>query len=195
MSLPFEVYDKEFLLQIKKMRQRVILGNNGNPFQSVLITPVDSGHGASTVTANLAYALSRSEGGKVLLVDGNNAGLTKETDIEKSLQTPLADNLYAVKVLWTDSSKQGEVFKNRLEDIRKDFAFILIDAPPAIMAPEVLGLVSEVDIVLLLLEAGTTKWQVLDKLKEMFEEAKPKNLKVVLNKKAHYIPKRLYRWM
>jgi Mrp family chromosome partitioning ATPase len=195
MSLPFEMNDKKFLLHMKSMHQQMLVGNNGGPVKNVLITSVARGHGVSTVSANLAYTLSKKSESKVLLVDGNGAGLTSVETLEDALKKPLTENLFVIKATWCEAGEGGICFRDRFEKIREEFSYIIIDSPPVTKVPEVLGVVPMVDLVLILLKANTTKWQVLSKLQETIEEAKPKSLKVVLNKKIHYIPKKLYRWM
>lgn len=195
MSLPFEITDRNFLLQVKKMREQVIAGKNGKPFRSVLLTSITKGHGVSTVAANLAYSLSKLSDSKVLIVDGNNAKLSNVTDIESSLQKPLAQNLYAIKLSLDVNADSGVKFKERFKALSDNFSHVILDLPAFTQVPEVLSLISMVDLVLLVVQAGTTKWQVISREQETIEDAQPQNLKVVLNRKKHYIPNTLYRWM
>jgi Mrp family chromosome partitioning ATPase len=195
MTFPFELKEKKFILNIKNMQQQILVGNDDKPIKSVLITSVAYGHGVSTVATNLAYALASASESKVLLVDGNRAGLAKAENFNVALQKPLTKKLFVIMTPWCETSKPGTRFVEHFEKLSNVFSYIVIDAPPVTKVPEVLRAVPLVDLVLLLLQANATKWQVLSKAQETIEEAKPKSLKVVLNRKKHYIPRRFYRWM
>lgn len=191
--LPFEVTDKLFILQIKKVREQIIIGNNGQPFQTVMITGVDKGHGASTTAYNLAYEFCRSTSLKVLLVDGNGTESAGKNDIGKILQKPLTDSLFVVHASFNEGTNPLARIQEQLKEMRNQFSYILFDVPPVMQVPEVLGLVPHVDLVMVVIQASRVKWQVLDKLKKTLLEAQPREIGVILNRKKYYIPANLYR--
>ena len=193
MSLPVEIKDSVFSLQIQKLKEHILIGKNGHQMQSVMFATMGTGHGVSTVCSNLAHELSTLDNSKVLLVDCNNTYPDSKTDMEKAFQKPLINNLFVLRISWEQDTNRWAQIKEQIEVLQKQFTYILFDMPSVVDVPEVLRVVPLVDLVLIVLQSNTVKWQIFNKVKESIEEAQPNSLGVILNKKKRYIPDRVYR--
>jgi Mrp family chromosome partitioning ATPase len=82
---------------------------------------------------------------------------------------------------------------SRLLDLRKEFGYLLVDAPPlgADIIASVLGQVT--DGVVLVLEAHATRRATARRAKETLEAANVPLLGTVLNNRTFPIPEKLYR--
>lgn len=79
-----------------------------------------------------------------------------------------------------------------LEKIKTEFDLILVDSPAASSGGEGQMLASWVDGIVLVVEAGKTRWQVVDRVKRDIEARNGKILGVVLNKRRYPIPNFIY---
>lgn len=83
--------------------------------------------------------------------------------------------------------------EKHLEYLEKIFDLILIDMPPVDLSISCVALSHRLDGVVLVVEAGNTRWQSAYKLKENIELHGGKILGVIMNKRHHYIPKFIYK--
>jgi non-specific protein-tyrosine kinase len=79
-----------------------------------------------------------------------------------------------------------------LKYLEKMFDLILIDMPPVKLSISSVALSCKLDGVILVVDAGSTRWQSAYKLKENIELQGGKILGVLLNKRHHYIPNFIY---
>ncbi len=79
------------------------------------------------------------------------------------------------------------------DDLRQRFDLILIDAPPLGVSSDAVLLSSVIDGVVLVIEAGKTRWQVIKHDLDEITARRGRVLGVVFNKQRHYIPEFLYR--
>lgn len=197
MLLPVE-RQKDYSIQIDKIRGRIVAGNNGSPIQTIALTSITRGAGVSTVASNLAHSFCRSVQHEVLVVKWNDfssagvdtSGVVRETE---------ASNLFVLNTSAGQWLNQGTGEKEpamlKLDSLKKRFPLILFDMPPIPVTPEVLGFVSGMDLTLVVIPAGKVKWQALDNLNKNFKELNITKVGVVINKKRHYIPRFLYKWL
>ncbi len=80
-----------------------------------------------------------------------------------------------------------------MEKLRRQFEYILIDAPPIIGHPETLALSKLTDGVLFVVKANQTRWEIIDQARDQLKEAGVKVLGVVLNERRFFIPGGIYR--
>jgi len=88
-----------------------------------------------------------------------------------------------------ESPKIVEFFKQ----LKKEFDLILIDSPSTSVSTNGLAMSGKVDGTVLVVEAETTRWQVVNAMKEDIVKRGGKVLGVVLNKRKFYIPKFIYK--
>lgn len=87
-------------------------------------------------------------------------------------------------------SQQSESIIN---DLRERFDLVLIDAPPLGESSNALLLTSIADGVVLVVEAGRTRWQVAKHAMDQVAQHQRQVLGVIINKRRFYIPEFIYR--
>jgi Mrp family chromosome partitioning ATPase len=185
--------------------------------RSVLFVGSKSNEGTSTLARQLAKAVSLRMEKSVLLIDLDRSrpdlhvysnlkpeydaenGNGNEGPIEESLCRVEASSLYVMPLFKktmitprTLDTAKGSVF---WEPLRKRFDLIIVDAPPATMFPDGLAIVSQVDGVILVVEAEKTRWQVALSVKENILKSGGNLLGTVFNKRRLYIPEFIYRYL
>ena len=184
---------------------------------SVLFVGSRSNEGTSTITRELAKAVSLRMEKTVLLIDfdrsrpehhvyGNikpevyDEEVVKAGDlIEETLCQVDESSLYVMPLFQrtmvtprTLESAKGGGFWDALKE---RFDLILVDSPPAMMFPDGPSLVSHVDGVVLVVEAEKTRWQVALSAKERIIKSGGTILGIVFNKRKYYIPSYIYKYL
>ncbi len=170
--------------------------------------------GVSVVTGNLAVCASEVYGGKVLLVDANprNASVASRFGVKptpgladclsgkSALQECIASTAHPnLCVLPTGSAAHSAVRLSEqrsaelFENLRQDFALIVVDLPPAGDMDEMIQASQLVDGFLLVLEAERSRRHAVQRVARQFELLNARVLGVVLNKRKNHIPEWLYR--
>jgi Mrp family chromosome partitioning ATPase len=76
--------------------------------------------------------------------------------------------------------------------LREAYDLVLVDSPSASTSPEGLAVSSQVDGVILVLEADATRWPVAESVKESIQRSGGRVLGMVFNKQQFYIPQFIY---
>jgi polysaccharide biosynthesis transport protein len=101
-----------------------------------------------------------------LLSDAPLDKLLQKTDIPGIDILPVGANPYKVKLLF-DTEKVDELFKQ----VREKYDIVFVDTPALLLAPEVIGLISRIDVNILITRIGHTARKnidlVLEKLKNI----------------------------
>ncbi|WP_447980626.1 CpsD/CapB family tyrosine-protein kinase [Candidatus Nitrospira bockiana] len=181
------------------------------PLKSLLVTSTQPGEGKTTVTVNLACALSLA-GKKVLVVDADlrkprlhehlrcsrAPGLAEilqgDEGIDKAIQTVTVASGTGERTFTLDFIPSGKAVRNLfrlLSDLKlkTDLAFlrntydvVLLDTPPALAVNDVLVLAPGVDGILFVLACGLVKERDAQIAKERIERAGGRLLGVVINR-------------
>jgi protein-tyrosine kinase len=184
---------------------------------SVLFVGSRSNEGTTTITRELAKAVSLRMEKTVLLIDfdrsrpehhvyGNikpelhTEEVAKAGDlIEETLCQVEESSLYIMPLFQrtmvtprTLESAKGGGFWDALKE---RFDLIIVDSPPAMMFPDGPSLVSHVDGVVLVVEAEKTRWQVALSAKERIIKSGGNILGTVFNKRKYYIPQYIYKYL
>jgi capsular exopolysaccharide synthesis family protein len=189
-------------------------GREGSP-RVVVFAGIDSGSGCSGICAHTAETLAAHKVGSVCLVDGNLRSPALPDFFGVSNHFGLADALrqsgnirefskqVRVENLWLLSSGSpadestgllnGVVMKERVAELRREFDYVLIDAPALTSYADGVALAELADGVILVLEANTTRREAATKVTESLRSAQIKILGAVLNKRTYPIPESLYR--
>lgn len=190
----------------------VLFLSSPNAPRHVMFCGVDTEDGSGSVCASAAKALAREVSSRVCLVDAKGLGRSshRTCDLDETVFPPsqsltqhgsvarqIDRNLWLVSAAHLSSvgvSNGGaEQMCLRLLDLRKDFGYLLVDAPPLgvdIMA-SVLGQVT--DGVVLVLEANATRRVTARRAKQTLDAANVPVLGTVLNNRTFPIPEKLYR--
>ena len=197
-----------------KLVQRLFLGQAEKRLHTIVFAGIDPGNGCSHLCGETARALADSVPGSVCLVDANlrtpslpeffgvtnHWGLTdallKDEPIRNFVKPVYRDNL---SLLSTGSLTSGshvlnsERLKIRFDELRKEFDYVLVDAPPLNQYADgsVLGQIA--DGIVLVLEANSTRRESALKAIEALRSARIEVLGAVLNKRTFPIPESVYR--
>jgi len=171
------------------------------------------GEGTSVLSREFAKVLVRKLEMSVLLVDADPQGtqlayfdITPECGwhgtvfegkpVKGALKQVGNSKLYVTQMTMPGDSVTRIVhapeIENILEDLKRQFDFIVIDTPPAITSSDGLALSHKVDGVVVVVEAESTRWQIVKHTKENIEIRGGNVLGVLFNKRRHYIPQFIY---
>lgn len=196
-----------------RLVQRTFLQGQGAP-RTVVFAGIDHGNGCSRLCVRIAEALASNVTGSICLVDANlrtpslprlfgvsnHYGLTDallNPGPIRSFTKPLRNqklSLLSCGSIAADSPRllNSDHLQKRLVELRKEFDFVLIDAPPLARYGDAMGLGKVTDGIVLILEANSTRREVALTVSENLRAAGIKILGAVLNKRTFPIPERLY---
>jgi Mrp family chromosome partitioning ATPase len=130
----------------------------------------------------------------------NHWGLTdallKEEPIRNFVEPVYRDNLWLLSIgsLATGSHVlNSERLKTRFDELRKEFDYVLVDAPPFNQYADATILGQIADGVVLVLEANFTRRESALKVIEAMRGAQIDVLGAILNKRTYPIPESVYR--
>jgi capsular exopolysaccharide synthesis family protein len=198
-----------------RLVQRVFLLQTQDPPHVVVFAAIDKGSGCSQICASVAETLVNNVRGSICLVEANfrspalpqmygttnHYGLTESLLREgpiRSFAKPLGnENLWLLSCgsLAVDSPNllNSERIKARFQELRKEFDYILIDAPPMSRYADAMALGKLADGFVLVLEANSTRREAAMRATENLNQAQIRVLGAVLNKRTFPIPESLYR--
>ena len=169
---------------------------------TLIFTSAGPSEGKSTTIANTAVALAQT-GKKVLLVDcdlrkpvqhhifkKNKAGVTNHlaegtllTELFQESGVPNLTLLTSGPVPPNPSELLGsEKMKQLLAQLREEYDYVLIDAPPVIAVTDAAVLASKVDGVVLVLDSGNVRPEMAQQAQKLIQAANGKLLGAILNK-------------
>jgi polysaccharide biosynthesis transport protein len=198
-----------------RLVQRLFSLQTQNAPRLVVFAAVDKGSGCSQICARVAEALPANVRGSVCLVEANfrspslpemfgttnHFGLTDALLGQGPIRTftkPLhTENLWLLSSgsLAADSPSllNSNRIKARFEELRKEFDYTLVDAPPLSRYADAVALGQLADGLVLVLEANSTRREVAQSVAANLQAAKVRVLGAVLNKRTFPIPEALYR--
>lgn len=197
-----------------RLVQQVFLLQTQTPPRAVVFAGIDHGNGCSGMAASVAEALAGNARGAVCLVEANfrspalpamlgttnHHGLTNALIEEGSIRTfakPVCDNtlwLLSSGSLAADSPNllNSQRLKARVMELRNEFDFIIIDAPPLTRYADAIAVAQVCDGIVLVLEAEETRREAALMVVETLRSAKVPILGAVLNKRTFPIPEKIY---
>ena len=182
--------------------------------QVVVFSPVERDSGCTWVCARAAEILAAHVKGMVCMVDGDlrSPSLHRQFEIEPSpganeelISVPVRPGsrpldrsnlrLLSSGNACTDSqsSHRFDRLRARVQGLRNDFAYVLIDAPPINPYADAVLLGEVADGLVMILEANNTRREAALRAKEALNAAGVRLLGAVLNKRTFPIPEKLYR--
>lgn len=195
--------------------QRLFLSGKHSP-QAVVFSAVEPGSGCTYVCTRTAEILANQLEEPVCLVDANfrSPGLNEEFEYEQDPNAPRYDEWNFMPVgdnaeesrksnLWLISYRPAtpdcpraaslERFQTLIDDLRKDFSYILIDAPPLNEYSDAAMFGRMADGLVLVLKANDTRRDTAERAKRLLDESDVPVLGAVLNRRTYPIPEPLYR--
>jgi len=183
----------------QSLRTSLEFSRLGKELTTLLVAAVDSTEEKSTAVANLAVVMAQA-GDKVILVDGDLRrpqqheifGLSNQTGLSTWLQNggaaPLqASGVEGLQVLVAGPSAGNPVallstrrLAERLAELRGQAGYVLIDAPPVLAVTDAALWASQVDGVVLLINAGATKRDQAERARQVLTGVQAQILGAVL---------------
>jgi Mrp family chromosome partitioning ATPase len=196
-----------------RLVQRTFLQGQGTS-HTVVFAGVDHGSGCSRLCVRIAETLGNNATGSICLVDanlrtpslprlfgvGNHFGLTdalQQAGPIRSFTKQLRNQrlwLLSCGSIAADSPRllNSDDLQKRLTELRSEFDYVLIDAPPLARYGDAMAVGKLTDGVVMILEANSTRREVAVTVSENLRAAGIKILGAVLNKRTFPIPERLY---
>ena len=152
---------------------------------ALVITSCHPHEGVSSIATNIAASLMRHKRGPVLLVDTQRLS-SYETNGEYILTT---------KQYGTGSKRRyaAKDLPELIDELKNDYRHILFDAPSLFSASSTARFARSADGVILVVEAGRVRWEIVQRAKYLLEQAQANIIGVVLNKRRFPIPYWLYK--
>jgi Mrp family chromosome partitioning ATPase len=197
-----------------RLVQRVFLLQAQEPPHMVVFAGIDHGNGCSRICVSAAETLAKYIRGSVCLVEANlrspalpgmfgttnHHGLTdallQDGPIRSFAKLVRGDNLWLLSsgAMSADSVKllNSERLKTRFAELRKEFDFVLIDAPPLTPYSDAIALGQLTDGFVMVLEANATRREAAIQVSENLRASNVRILGAVLNQRTFPIPETLY---
>jgi succinoglycan biosynthesis transport protein ExoP len=200
-------------LTLRLVQQIFTQQTAGSP-RMVVFAGIDHGNGCSHIATSVAKILAGSAPGAVCLVEANfrspalpaMLGTTNYHGLTDALveESPVRSFVMPVSGgrLWLLSSGPlgadspnlltSPRLSTRFAELREEFDFVIVDAPPMTRYADALALGSLSDGVVLVLEAANTRREAALMAVENLRSSKIPVLGAVLNKRAYPIPEKIY---
>lgn len=171
---------------------------------TLAVTASSPGEGTSTIARELAYHMA-GEGKSVLFcgdpVDldaASSSGALVEPKLRALGETSRRGlTLVDISDLQRRDSGFGRKadFRDWLTEHSGDFDLVIIDVPPVLQQQSWSGFMGFPDGIIMVVEAESTRSEVVKATTAVIEEAQGHILGLVFNKRRQYIPKSLYKWL
>ncbi len=204
--------------ELEELRQRVILELGAGRSAVIVFTAAVPGEGASTLSLLFAYRLAEAESRPVLLVDGDlahtgrslssvlgNGGearglveiLTGSHALKDVVVPTEEPNLHFLPCGSVAGPNIDLVREDRLspllEEMRRVYSFVVVDSASTLAAPETGPLAAAADGVVMVVRAGRSRRETVQKALHLLGKARCRLLGVVLNDRRYPIPSFIYR--
>jgi protein-tyrosine kinase len=200
--------------EVVKLVQRVFVSANSHAPRAVVFASVQ-GNGSSEICSHVGQVLAAQRSGSVCLVDANlrapslhqllGVGTFPGLSDATMKPGPIKDfalriaggNLWLMPPGWPAEEVPqlfaSERLRGRMRELRQQFEYVLIDAPPVSSYADAVLLGQMADGAILVVEANSTRRETARMAKETFEAANVNLLGAILNNRTFPIPEALYR--
>jgi len=208
-------FDRRAQEECLKLVQRVFMGQPANTARAVVFAGIDRGDGCSRICIEVARALAGITSRSVCLVDANFRtpalakffGVSSDHGLVESLIGEGDVRSFAKRLkpsdLWllsggnlgpeSASLLNSDRLKVRLQELRKEFDYVLIDAPALNLYADAIALGRIADGLVVVLQAESTRRETARRGLESLREAQIEVLGAVLNQRTFPIPDFVYR--
>lgn len=198
-----------------KLVQRLFLGQPANPFRVITFAGIDRGDGCSRICVEVARTLAANTRASVCLLDANfrnpsiprflgvpdSRGLADSLAVEGGIRNLVKQlepsNLWLLSAGTVDTDSlnllNSERLKLHLQELRREFDYVLIDSPALNLYTDALALGGIADGVVVVLQADSTRRESALKGLQTLREAHIQVLGAVLNQRTFPIPDFVYR--
>lgn len=197
-SQPRSAYCEQF----RSLRTRILQAGERLQTRAIVVTSAGIAEGKTLTALNLAWLLAQTEGVRALIIDSDlrqpcatdylgieaPAGLSEVLGGQLRLEDAIVRLDPAGLYLLPGGKPRDDVaellsgptYERLLTDVRRMFDYIIIDAPPLGIFTDASVLMNRADGALLVVRAGKTRYNALDKLLEHIP--KDRMMGVVLNR-------------
>jgi receptor protein-tyrosine kinase len=194
--------------------QRIFPQQTQEPPRMVVVAGIDHGNGCSQIAASIAETLAGNARGAVCLVEANfrspglpamlgatnyyglTDALLEQGPIRTFIKPVCNDSLWLLSSgpLAADSPNllTSEHMKALSAELREEFDFVIVDAPPLTRYADAIALGQLSDGIVLVLEAESTRREAALAAVENLRSSKIPILGAVLNKRRFPIPEKIY---
>jgi exopolysaccharide/PEP-CTERM locus tyrosine autokinase len=180
----------------KMLRGRICFPVSGKPPRSILITSAIPGDGKSFTASNLAVALAQNIGEYVLLVDcdlrkpsihkkfglghvkGLSDHLSNGTRLSNLIFKTMIDKLSLLPA-GKPPDNPSEILSsarmaNLIDELKSRYPdrYLIIDSPPLLLAPETNAIAKHVDGIILVINCGSTPFNLLEEAIQNLDQKK-----------------------
>jgi polysaccharide biosynthesis transport protein len=195
--------------------QRVFRSNGSAVPRVVVCAGLEPGAGCSEIAISVARTLAAIDTGQVCLVDANfrapslaprletpnHYGLTEalneETPIRSIARPQDGDRLWLLSsgTVSPESPRllSSDRVRARFDELRSQFSWVVIDAPPLSRFPDAMALGKLSDGLILVITAESSRREAALSIVQNLREARISILGAVLNKRTFPIPELLYK--
>jgi receptor protein-tyrosine kinase len=200
-----------------RLVQQIFVLQAHEPPHVVVIAGIDHGNGCSRICASVAETLARNGRGRICLVEANfrspalpgmfgmpnHFGLTEallgEGPVDSFAKPLRQQNLWLLSsgTLAVDSPSliASDQLRARIEELRQQFDFVIIDAPPLTRYSDAIALGRLSDGLVMVIEADSTRREAAAAVTASLRTAKVPILAAVLNKRTFPVPEKIYSWL
>lgn len=198
--------------QIRALVRQVFFPGWPKPARQVVFSAVDQAMDIGAVCMQVAHALTTQTPGTVCVAEVNLASpelpIVDETkcgpvsapggtDSLRKFSRQISDRLWFLppeQFLGENRNGLSSAWlRGRLGDLRRDFDYTLLHAPPAGLSSEAALLGYLGDGVILVLEASSTRRIAAQRIQSMLQTANARLLGTVLSERTFPIPEQIYR--
>lgn len=187
----------------RSIRTNIQFANVDSKIKTIMVTSSAAGEGKTTTMCNVAMTLCDA-GHNVLILDcdlrkprihkffeiSNESGLTdilmKPQDYRKHIKNNLHINLDIItsgKIPANPSELlYSQAMKDFIENVKEDYDYIFIDAPPVLPVTDAVILSHYIDAVILVCASGVIEIEAVKRAKEALNKVDANIIGVVLNK-------------
>jgi capsular exopolysaccharide synthesis family protein len=195
--------------------QRIFLSQPGNHSRAIVFAGIDKGDGCSRICVETARILAANTSASVCIVDANFRtpslpdlfGIANHKGLANALVEEGGVRTFAKQLkpsnLWLLSAGglvpgssvllNSDRLKLRLQELREQFAYILIDSAALNLYGDAVALGKITDGVVVVLQADSTRRESALKALESLRQSQVEVLGAVLNRRTFPIPNFLYR--
>ena len=203
------------LEECERLKNNILSINSEGTIKTIMLVSSVIGEGCSTVASNLALSLAKHRTLKTVLIDGNLRCPTLHKHFELENMFGFYDLILGKKgaegvlkrtkwpnllVITSGETKnypnefiEPQGLKDFILKLKQEFNYLIFDSAPITTYPDSLILASQMDGIILVVQAERMRWEAVQKVKEQLELIHANILGVVLNKKKYVIPEFIYK--
>jgi hypothetical protein len=195
--------------QIRGLVRKVFFSSGQRPVRQVVFSALDGDTDVKSVCRSVGEALAAETASKVVVVGEYPEVLPDEeiypeemsgrlsgnsSTLQQRAANRVRGNLWLVPAAETHGSRGATtLLHSHLGEMRREFEFSIVEAPPAGESNEALAMAQFADGIILVLSAHRTRRATACKTVEMLEKGNVHILGTVLSERIFPIPNRIYR--